>query len=298
MSLLRTAFAVRRGSGSFIADSMAMDDSSPAARLDARYPEQPRPLHTPAPPAAEAQRSGSGEAAHGPDSSSSSLSGAATSRAPLAAGLAGDPWGGGDMSPALLRRPEPERRVPSCPHKQGSNPAKRHTAVASPPADVTEEIRPRTLDMTRSPNDPNDMSLSPMNLASAGGISPSPGPPAAGAGRRHGVRPPERPEREGRVMKMRLQLEAIDGAAAARAAAAAHAAAAASGGGGGGLCFDDEPPDAPMGPPPPPLRHQSSLGDVRVLQMNREKRSISFSEPAQFVRRRPARPAAPPARPP
>ena len=32
--------------------------------------------------------------------------------------------------------------------------------------------------------------------------------------------------------------------------------------------------------------------------MNREKRSISFSEPAQFVRRRPARPAAPPARPP
>ena len=101
MSLLRTAFAVRRGSGSFIADSMAMDDSSPAARLDARYPEQPRPLHTPAPPAAEAQRSGSGEAAHGPDSSSSSLSGAATSRAPLAAGLAGDPWGGGDMPPAL-----------------------------------------------------------------------------------------------------------------------------------------------------------------------------------------------------
>ena len=101
--------------------------------------------------------------------------------------------------------------------------------------------------MTRSPNDPNDMSLSPMNLASAGGISPSPGPPAAGAGRRHGVRPPERPEREGRVKKMRLQLEAIDGAAAARAAAAAHAAAAASGGGGGGLCFDDEPPDAPMG---------------------------------------------------
>ena len=203
MSLLRTAFAVRRGSGSFIADSMAMDDSSPAARLDARYPEQPRPLHTPAPPAAEAQRSGSGEAAHGPDSSSSSLSGAATSRAPLAAGLAGDPWGGGDMSPALLRRPEPERRVPSCPHKQGSNPAKRHTAVASPPADVTEEIRPRTLDMTRSPNDPNDMSLSPMNLASAGGISPSPGPPAAGAGRRHGVRPPERPEREGRLQAAR-----------------------------------------------------------------------------------------------
>ena len=48
----------------------------------------------------------------------------------------------------------------------------------------------------------------------------------------------------------------------------------------------------------PPLRHQSSLGDVRVLQMNREKRSISFYEPAQFVRRRPARPAAPPARPP
>ena len=38
---------------------------------------------------------------------------------------------------------------------------------------MTEEIRPRTLDMTRSPNDPNDMSLSPMNLASAGGISPS-----------------------------------------------------------------------------------------------------------------------------
>ena len=154
------------------------------------------------------------------------------------------------MSPALLRRPEPERRVPSCPHKQGSNPAKRHTAVASPPADVTEEIG-RTLDMTRSPNDPNDMSLSPMNLASAGGISPSPGPPAAGAGRRHGVRPPERPERE-EGQEDAPPARGDRRAAAARAAAAAHAAAAASGGGGGGLCFDDEPPDAPMGPPPPP----------------------------------------------
>ena len=101
---------------------------------------------------------------------------------------------------------------------------------------------------------------------------------------------------------MRL-VEAIDGRGGARARRRRGTRGGGSGGGGGGgLASTTSLPDAPMGPPPPPLRRQSSLGDVRVLQMNRA-RSISFSSPpnscaAAPPARPPRRPAALPARPP
>eukprot|EP00316_Scyphosphaera_apsteinii_P004654 CAMPEP_0119333296 /NCGR_PEP_ID=MMETSP1333-20130426/84819_1 /TAXON_ID=418940 /ORGANISM="Scyphosphaera apsteinii, Strain RCC1455" /LENGTH=515 /DNA_ID=CAMNT_0007343333 /DNA_START=18 /DNA_END=1565 /DNA_ORIENTATION=+ len=140
-------------------DAMRTDESSPV-------PPSACKLHTPnAPPEAPQRplRSIMSLASTSSASMDSELSGAAThNRSIRYLRMAG-----GDLdSPAVQRNNEAlsERRVPSCPQKEGSKVSKRHSNLV-PSTDETEEIRPRTLDM--SDVDPlNGLSLSPMNMSS------------------------------------------------------------------------------------------------------------------------------------
>ena len=79
-------------------------------------------------------------------------------------------------SPAVARKDEvpSERRVPSCPQKEGSKVHRRHTAPVAVSDDGSlEDIKPRTLDMNDA--DPvNGLSLSPMNMSSPQPSEPSP----------------------------------------------------------------------------------------------------------------------------
>jgi len=146
----------------------------------------------------------------------SGLTNASISGRGMDSGLSGAPTAlrksSGEIdSPAVRKSSEHvERRVPSCPQKEGSKVHKRHSLNPSNPYDdrETEEIRPRMLDMSDA--DPlNGLSLSPMNMSS----TPTHAPMEANSSKfaLQSMRPPQPDVDRNKRMRLSIMDHPIEG---------------------------------------------------------------------------------------
>lgn len=212
-------------------------------------------LTTPRPPDVTASRWNS----HGSRWGAAHTAGASTAGESELSGAATTHRFGFDLdSPAVRSTASMERKVPSCPQKQGSNQlTKRHTlqpvGLSAPGFDLEgEEIKPRTLDLGDA--DPvNMLSLSPMNLALA---SPA-APPSRPASKQSGLRMPldlRGQDRRGKRMRVGYTDQEFSIFSAANTDSE-----------GAPSLSRENSSSSSENRNPPPLQHHNSMIDTKVL---------------------------------